>query len=206
MHFPVTALGPGNRLGVWFQGCSIQCPGCISRDTWEFGTGLVEIELLLAHIAAYADADGLTVSGGEPFDQPEALCRLLKHWREVSSGTVLVFTGFELADVAPWLKANPGLVDALVTGRYRSEVPQTKALRGSDNQRLVLLTDEAMAFAAYDQKADSADRRLDVMFDQDGDAWFAGIPARGAMGRLRRALATSGHAAETSDMRIEQHK
>lgn len=37
LHFPVTTLGPGRRIGVWFQGCSIRCAGCISRDTWETG-------------------------------------------------------------------------------------------------------------------------------------------------------------------------
>ena len=34
VHFPVTTLGPGQRLGLWFQGCSIRCAGCISADTW----------------------------------------------------------------------------------------------------------------------------------------------------------------------------
>lgn len=35
MHFPVTTLGPGDRIGIWFQGCSIRCTGCISKDTWD---------------------------------------------------------------------------------------------------------------------------------------------------------------------------
>ncbi len=34
-HFPVTVLGPGRRIGIWLQGCSIGCAGCISQDTWE---------------------------------------------------------------------------------------------------------------------------------------------------------------------------
>ena len=34
VHFPVTALGPGRRLGVWVQGCSIGCAGCLAHDTW----------------------------------------------------------------------------------------------------------------------------------------------------------------------------
>ena len=34
VHFPVTALGPGRRVGIWLQGCSIRCPGCMSLDTW----------------------------------------------------------------------------------------------------------------------------------------------------------------------------
>jgi anaerobic ribonucleoside-triphosphate reductase activating protein len=200
LHFPVTALGPGRRLGVWFQGCSIRCPGCISRDTWDAGVGMVTMDALLAHAAEYATADGLTVSGGEPFDQPEALATLLAHWRKVSAGSTVVFTGYERVTVEPWLEANSGLIDALVAGPYRPEVPQTLALRGSDNQQLFVLTNKGLGFAAYERDAGPDDRRLDVMFDEDGDAWFAGIPARGTLGHLRRALAVEGHAATTSDM------
>lgn len=201
LHFPVTALGPGRRLGVWFQGCSIRCPGCISRDTWEADAGMAPMEELLAHATEHAAADGLTVSGGEPFDQPEALAVLLAHWRRVSTGSVLVFTGHEDGTVKPWLEANPGLIDALVVGPYRSDAPQTLALRGSDNQQLLILTKQGLGFAAYEREAGPGDRRLDVMFDEDGDAWFAGIPARDALGRLRRALSAEGHSATTSDMR-----
>ena len=34
LHHPVTTLGPGRRAGIWFQGCTIRCPGCMSVDTW----------------------------------------------------------------------------------------------------------------------------------------------------------------------------
>jgi anaerobic ribonucleoside-triphosphate reductase activating protein len=47
-HFPVTVLGPGRRIGLWLQGCSIRCAGCVSRDTWEAGAGhAMPIERLL---------------------------------------------------------------------------------------------------------------------------------------------------------------
>ena len=35
-HYPVTTLGPGRRIGLWLQGCTLACPGCVSRDTWGF--------------------------------------------------------------------------------------------------------------------------------------------------------------------------
>ncbi|HAU1321526.1 TPA: radical SAM protein, partial [Legionella pneumophila] len=44
VHFPVTTLGPGHRIGIWFQGCSIRCPGCISTDTWNINKGEIEIK------------------------------------------------------------------------------------------------------------------------------------------------------------------
>jgi anaerobic ribonucleoside-triphosphate reductase activating protein len=200
LHFPITTLGPGRRIGLWLQGCSIRCPGCISLDTWEPGLGMIPLPSLLARLTELsADADGLTVSGGEPFEQPEILGAVLRHWRRISPRSVLVFSGREIDELMPWLVANEGLIDALVTGPFRSELAQTIALRGSDNQELHLLTQLGCELAEFERPLVDADRKLDVMFDEQGHAWFAGIPARGDLGRLRRALAASGHSITTSD-------
>lgn len=199
IHHPVTTLGPGHRVGIWFQGCSIRCPGCISVDTWTAGEGSVGVDEVVARLAELApDADGLTVSGGEPFDQPEALASVLRAWRGLSAASTLVFSGREIDELRGWLDLHPGLIDAMVTGPFRSDVPQTLALRGSDNQRLHVLTDRGEPFVAYDRETGPDDRRLDVVFDADGSAWFAGIPARGDIARLRRVLLAAGHQASTS--------
>lgn len=200
LHFPVTTLGPGRRVGLWFQGCSIRCAGCISVDTWDAAEGPVASATVAAELARLAPfADGLTVSGGEPFDQPDALAYLLGVWRAHSPRSIFLFTGFEHEAVAPWLAAHPGLVDAVMTGPFRSDLPQHSALRGSDNQTLHILTGLGEEFRSYERAAGDADRRLDVLFDDKGEAWFAGIPARGDLARLRRILAARGHRAETSD-------
>jgi len=205
LHFPVTALGPGRRVGLWFQGCSIRCAGCISVDTWDAGEGQVPPATVAAELARLAPfADGLTVSGGEPFDQPDALAFLLGVWRAHSSRSIFLFTGFEYDAVAPWLSAHPDRVDALMTGPFRSDLPQRSALRGSDNQELHILTGLGEEFRSYDRAAGDGDRRLDVLFDEQGDAWFAGIPARGDLARLRRILTARGHRAETSDRALRE--
>jgi anaerobic ribonucleoside-triphosphate reductase activating protein len=200
LHFPVTTLGPGRRIGLWFQGCTIRCPGCISVDTWQTGQGETELSAVLQELGRLApDADGLTVSGGEPFEQPDALAAILHAWRSMSDRDVLVFTGHHMETISPWLSAHPGLIDALVTGPFRSDLPQTLALRGSDNQDLQVLTAAGASFLAYDRPSNSSDRRLDVMFDAAGAAWIAGIPARGDLARLRRVISAAGHHIETSD-------
>lgn len=195
LHFPVTTLGPGQRIGLWFQGCAIRCAGCISPDTWDPGLGRsTVVEVMAAMSPHLAGADGLTVSGGEPFDQPGALAAVLAEWRGRSAGSVLVFTGYPAERVSGWLNRHPGLIDALVAGPFVKTEPQTLALRGSDNQTLHLLSPAgARDFAAYERLAGPADRRLDVMFDAEGGAWFAGIPARGDFDRLRQALRRGGH-------------
>src|SRR5687767_5823772 len=83
VHYPVTALGYGRRLGIWLQGCPLACPGCISRDTWVADE---RHDTTLTETIAACDAlvsgliDGVTISGGEPFQQPDALEGLLSHW------------------------------------------------------------------------------------------------------------------------------
>ena len=72
-HFPVTALGPGTRLGVWVQGCPLACKGCMAQDTWAPQAGVeVDVEALAERWreAITLGATGLTVSGGEPLAQP----------------------------------------------------------------------------------------------------------------------------------------
>jgi anaerobic ribonucleoside-triphosphate reductase activating protein len=200
IHFPVTTLGPGRRVGLWFQGCSIRCPGCLSVDTWDASVGTTAIGEILNVITSYAkEANGLTISGGEPFDQPDALAIVLDHWRNISQQSTLLFTGYDLCHIRSWLNAHPDLVDAVIAGPYDARSPQTLALRGSDNQRLHILSKRGEQFSTYERPINERDRRLDVAFDDNGYAWFAGIPARGDLGRLRRKMATAGHRAMLSD-------
>lgn len=202
-HFPVTTLGPGRRLGVWFQGCSIRCPDCISADTWGLGRGTTTVHALLAAVEPWlTEAEGVTVSGGEPFDQPEALSVLLREVRARSDVDILVYSGHSVERLAPDLAAMSGLIDALVTDPYDVKSPQTKALRGSDNQRLHLLTPLGQArFAAFERTARLEDWALDIMVDDDGCVWMTGIPRRDDLHRLRHALAAEGHRIITSQAR-----
>lgn len=203
LHFPVTALGPGRRLGIWLQGCSIRCPGCISADTWGPGRRRIAITTLIDDVAPWLDrADGITISGGEPFDQWPALAELLRALRQRGSGDILVYSGYDFADVRSRLAEAPGLIDALISGPYRQDLPQTLPLRGSDNQRLHRLTPLGhLRYAALDAPSQDTTPSLDLMFDRDGSAWMAGIPRRGDLQRLQALLTAAGHDARTSQHR-----
>src|SRR6185369_10559474 len=94
VHYPVTTLGPGERIGIWFQGCSIRCPGCISADTWaRRGPDLTVSHLLESMDAWLAKCDGVTISGGEPFEHPQALTELLTGIRSRGNCNMLVYSG-----------------------------------------------------------------------------------------------------------------
>jgi anaerobic ribonucleoside-triphosphate reductase activating protein len=200
LHFPVTTLGPGQRVGVWFQGCSIRCEGCVSADTWGRGSGGTTVARVLTALDPWLpQANGVTVSGGEPFDQPDALRALLEGIRARTEIDVLVYSGYPIERLDDHLSGMEGLIDALMSDPYDVVVPQTLALRGSDNQRLHRLTPLGeRRFAAFEREAQPHEAALDVMFDDDGTVWMAGIPRRDDMRRLRQTLAAQGHSAVTS--------
>lgn len=209
IHFPVTTLGPGRRIGIWFQGCSIRCKGCVSADTWDIGKGGVSIEEILTVTSTWLnEADGITISGGEPFDQPEALESLLVQFRVKTDIDILVYSGHSFEKILPLIEKFKGSIDALITDPYKENDPQTLALRGSDNQRLHCLTPLGeLRFRQYDRPLKASERAFDIMFDEEGPIWLAGIPKRNEMGLLKTILAKEGHIAiTTQDERLSARR
>lgn len=194
VHFPVTTLGPGRRVGIWFQGCSIRCAGCISADTWASREpDLLVSELIESSGAWLSECDGVTISGGEPFEQAAALAELLGAIRAQHDVDVLVYSGRSFDDLKDHPLIPSGLIDALISEPYRHEESQTLPLRGSDNQRLHLLTDRGrVQFSRFESASELPDKSLDVMFDAEGAVWLAGIPRRGDMRKLQGILAAQG--------------
>ena len=79
--YPVRVLGPGERIGIWFEGCCHHCEGCSNPELWqqrpEHRVEPGVLEHMLRKIAAEHPVDGFTLTGGDPFYQPEALEALL---------------------------------------------------------------------------------------------------------------------------------
>jgi anaerobic ribonucleoside-triphosphate reductase activating protein len=145
LAWPVTALGPGSRAVLWVAGCPRDCPGCISPEMQAYDAGEdVPIPALAARLERIAvPLDGVTVSGGEPFDQAEALAALLDRLAELRPDwNVLVYTGYLIEE----LRADPlrapllDRIDILADGPYRREIPRHHPLTGSGNQRVHYLT------------------------------------------------------------------
>ncbi|KTD47815.1 4Fe-4S single cluster domain-containing protein [Legionella quateirensis] len=201
VHFPVTTLGPGRRIGIWFQGCTIRCSGCISADTWNTKKDGIEVKYLIEGISPWLyEADGITISGGEPFDQPEALISLLKQLRLETSSDILVYSGYAYEKISHYVTKCDGLIDALISDPYEENTKQTLALRGSDNQRLHYLTPLGeMRFSQFDRKLQTSDKTFDLMYEEEEETtWLAGIPRRNDMVRLQHILAKKGHVAITT--------
>ncbi len=195
IHFPVTTLGPGRRLGIWFQGCSLRCEGCISVDTWATAKTLIPIEQLMMTLSSYLPLiDGITISGGEPFDQFEALLAIVVQLRKKTKVDILVYTGYSVEDITDQLQQIKPYIDVLISDPFQRQSSQTLRLRGSDNQRLHCFTSQAIEkFAYYQQAVTTEDKVLDVMFDAEGVVWFAGIPRRDDFVKLQTLLKQQGH-------------
>ncbi len=94
------ANGPGLRAVVWFQGCTLGCPGCFNPATDDPQGGCdSDTETLAAEISTLATRlEGISISCGEPFQQPEApldLLRRLADWHL----SRLVFSGYSLPEI-----------------------------------------------------------------------------------------------------------
>ena len=138
------ANGPGARFVVWFQGCTLGCPGCFNPTTHDASGGrAVEIDELVGELTRAAPGiEGLSLSGGEPLQQPEAARELLDAARALRLST-LAFSGYTIDEIRA-LPGGPAVLarlDVLVDGRYVARERLAVGLRGSANQRVQLLTD-----------------------------------------------------------------
>ncbi len=146
---PVHSLGPGNRVCIWTQGCRKHCAGCISEDLQNPNGVQVreeDLAMLLCHLAEKNECPGLTVSGGDPFEQAAGLLSLLRLVRG-HFDDILIYTGFEREEIEAGCAGEEGkeclrYIDVLIDGPYVKErnVPDC-VLRGSDNQVIHFLNE-----------------------------------------------------------------
>ena len=167
------ANGPGTRAVVWAQGCSLACPGCFNPQTHAFSGGEeVAVEQLSQRVVRLGPAiEGLTLSGGEPFQQREAFAELLARIRDETNLSVIVFTGYTWEEVSALPQAGGLLagVDVLIAGRYVTAERAAHGLRGSANKTVHLLTPR------YTLAELAAVPEAEVFFGPDGEIFASGI-------------------------------
>ncbi len=143
MYYPVKALGPGNRVGIWMNGCNRGCEGCISPELQEYDDSkeVTVNELMLMIRRIRTPIDGFTISGGEPFLNPEALNEMVQSLVSICDD-ILIFTGYRIEELR--LQKNEAIDSvlnacaALIDGPYIKELNDNKGLRGSSNQRCLI--------------------------------------------------------------------
>lgn len=190
-----TVNGPGIRAVVWLQGCDLRCSGCFNLSSHPFDPARDQpVEEVGCWILACPGVEGVTFSGGEPFQQaPEllALCEYLKARR--ASLSLGVFTGYTVAELASgrwhwrwaggraWHKGDARLFDRIqahmdfgVFGRFRKTmICHDKPLCSSRNQELVLLSNR-YSLSDFETPA------TEVTIDESGLTQITGFPILGS--------------------------
>lgn len=140
------AEGPGRRFALWVQGCTIRCPGCCNPEMFTARGGTEHsVEALASAVAAVPEIEGITLLGGEPFEQAAGCAAFARRVREAGR-SVMVFTGYTLEDLQSRgdeaVDALLATTDLLVDGPYDATRPETeRRWLGSTNQRYHFLTD-----------------------------------------------------------------
>lgn len=135
--------GPGRRSVVQLSGCSIRCTGCYVPQTHERGNGVrTSIGSIVRDIVANRERhDGVTIIGGEPFDQSGEVAELIARLKQYGLH-VTVYSGYTLEDLIS--RKQPSVdyilthIDLLIDGPFMTELSDKAGeYRGSRNQRLI---------------------------------------------------------------------
>jgi anaerobic ribonucleoside-triphosphate reductase activating protein len=138
------ADGPGIRFVVFAQGCPHRCPGCHNPKTHPFTGGhLLSAGEILRRMARNPMLDGITLSGGEPFEQALPFALLAGRARR-RGYHVMTYTGYTWEQITEGLNGDNGWrellesTDVLVDGPFiREQRTLELPWRGSRNQRLI---------------------------------------------------------------------
>lgn len=175
---PSTAVeGPGQRACLWVQGCSIRCKGCMVPHTWDKSKGKeVNVAELAQTIISIKGIEGLTVFGGEPMDQAEALLPLLSAIKDHGL-TLMLFSGYTketlLQSGCEFKKAVIELCDIFVDGPYVEALTDfSRPWIGSSNQNIYFQTPR---YKHLEKDMSSIQNKIEIRIDEQGSVKINGM-------------------------------
>lgn len=136
--------GPGLRMVIFAQGCTHNCPGCHNPQSHDFSGGYeISIGEIMDMVRDNSLLDGITLSGGDPFEQAENFAILAK-LAKLEGYHVTTYTGYTFEQLVTPEIAGTGWsdlllhTDLLVDGPFIARVKNgLLKFRGSENQRLI---------------------------------------------------------------------
>jgi anaerobic ribonucleoside-triphosphate reductase activating protein len=187
-----SVLGPGLRAVVWVHGCPLRCAGCIAPEDLPFAGGdrRTVSELARWLNALPAEVTGVTFSGGEPMAQAGALAELADTARRDRDWSVMSYSGFTLEHLSRHGDQDQrrllSRLDVLVDGPYLANRHADLRWRGSDNQRIHLLTDR---HAPPDSDRTAG---IELQAGTDDVMWIGVPPVPGFRERFEQAMRDQG--------------
>lgn len=89
--------GPGIRTVLFLQGCDVRCPGCHNQETWDPNGGYeMDTKELAEQMNKIVTGKKLTISGGEPLMQQEAVIDLVNR---LDNFDIVLYTSHNIEDV-----------------------------------------------------------------------------------------------------------
>lgn len=140
-----SANGFGMRSSIFFSGCSLHCKGCWNPSSWNTRNGEPftqhTVDMIVDNLAHPA-ISGLSMLGGEPFENLDGSLPLVKAVRERYGDTKSIWSwsGYYLDEILadPDKKTLLSYLDVLVEGRFiLSKRDLSLYYRGSSNQRVL---------------------------------------------------------------------
>ena len=136
-----TVNGSGIRVSIFFSGCNFHCKNCFNSELWDFNYGIPFTEETINKIIELLAPDyikGLSILGGEPFHNYDAVIKLIKKVKEIyPNKDIWIWTGYKFDDIPEEHKDILDLADVIVDGRYEEDKRDLSiAFRGSTNQRI----------------------------------------------------------------------
>lgn len=138
--------GPGKRFVIWLQGCNLHCPYCINQEFQSHDAKqIISVLELFDLIASIPNIEGVTYSGGEPFEQAEALYYLSKLLMK-NGITIMSYSGYTKDELTRWnsnyVSGLLSTLDILIDGRFEIGNAAPLLWRGSRNQKIYFLTNK----------------------------------------------------------------
>ncbi|GAB4271563.1 MAG: hypothetical protein Kow0029_09390 [Candidatus Rifleibacteriota bacterium] len=168
--------GPGCRFALWLQGCSLLCEGCCNPQMQPFDGGILISACDLAQKIIASGTDGLTIVGGEPFDQIEGVNRLFDCLQKTRyERGIIVFTGYDWQEIEADAKKLElaQRCDLLIAGRFdRKNAPDSRRWIGSRNQTTHFFSEK---FADLQQNWPEHKAEIEIHID-DGQISINGFP------------------------------
>lgn len=137
------ANGPGVRTTIFLTGCTLNCKNCFNKEYQNFHFGKVFDEKAFEEVMdclSDANISGLSVLGGEPFDNLEGLKEFISKVRANSEKDIWIYSGYTFEELLEKDGAMDVLknIDVLVDGRFVEDLKDLKLkFRGSSNQRII---------------------------------------------------------------------
>ena len=131
--------GPGLRTSIYLAGCNHHCPGCHNPASWNPQGGEERTLDELMQVIAYNEAP-VTLSGGDPLQQPDGTRELIHHIKQELGYNVWCFTGYTWDEIMKDSKLSAVVqeLDVLVDGPFiQAQRDISLRFRGSRNQRLI---------------------------------------------------------------------